>query len=143
MPSDFATLNPPSSCSAQQGSLVITCNTWCINIVLEGTYSALTPPTLGTADPTASAAPPTQHGANVTHYQGGVLSYSCVMNQDLPVGSYELFPTTNASVHPSLSPVTPFVSEESHSMSCTSEGECYPSEMDRADIKPFLNLYGE
>ena len=27
VPSDFATLNPPSSCSAQQGSLVITCNT--------------------------------------------------------------------------------------------------------------------
>ena len=140
VPSDFVTLKPPSSCSAQQGCLVITSSTWCINIVPESdTYSALTPPTLGTADPAASAAPP----ANITHYQGGVLSYSCVMNQDLPVGSYELSPPTNAGVHPSLSPVTPFVSEESHSMSCTSEGECYLSEMDRADIKPFLNLYGE
>ena len=138
MPSDFATLNPPSSCNAQQESLVITSNTWCINIVPEGTYSALTPPTLGTADPAASAAPPTQLGANITHYQGGVLSYSCVMNQDLPVGSYELSPPTNASIHPSLSPVTPFVLEESHSMSCTSEGERYPSEMDCADIKPFM-----
>ena len=59
------------------------------------------------------------------------------------MGSYELLPPTNASVHPLLSPVTPFVSEESHSMLCTSEGERYPSEMDRADIKPFLNLYGE
>ena len=144
VPSDFATLNPPSSCNAQQGSLVITSNTWCINTVPESdTYLALTPPTLGTADPAASAAPPTQHGANITHYQDGVLSYSCVMDQDLPVGSYELLPPTNASVHPSLSPVTPFVSEESHSMSCTSEGERYPSEMNHADIKPFLNLYGE
>ena len=145
VPSDFVTLKPPpSSCSAQQGSLVIMSNTWCINTVPEsGTHSAFTPPTLGAADPAASAAPPTQHGANITHYQDGVLSYSCVMDQDLPVGSYELFPPTNASVHPSLSPVTPFVSEESHSMSCTSEGERYPSEMDCADIKPFLNLYGE
>ena len=141
VPSDFVTLKPPSSCNAQQGSLVITSSTWCINIVPDSdTYSALTPPTLGTADPAASAAPPTQLGANITHYQGGVLSYSCVMDQDIPVGSYELLPPT---VHPSLSPVTPFVSEESHSMSCTSEGERYPSEMDRADIKPFLNLYGD
>ena len=65
------------------------------------------------------------------------------MDQEPPVGNYELSPPTNASVHPSLSPVTPFVSEESHSMSCTSEGERYPSKMDRADIKPFQNVYGE